>query len=285
MLAHDMTTGQTPRMAFHCPECQEAQVEYVGATEDAKTLLRCRLCVHEWAHGGERPVPRDTTIPYEQAKATFPRASDVTPAAAARVEKLRAEFLRLHPDPEPGVAEFWAHYQQLFSEQGLPTAPSADLKLLANTETGARPGNMSVFNRAWNARGDEAAAERFRGVVEFLLRGPADLPLEDRLTRLIDPEDPIGMTGFRESLLSKVLCIMEPSRFLPVLIYTSPAGGKREIAKSVFGLELPPPERTSMTRGRLACWSNDLLVECLGGSFANLAQAAWFLWWAKDHEA
>lgn len=222
---------------------------------------------------------------YEQAKATFPRASDVTPAAAARVDRLRTEFLALHPDPEPGVAAFWARYQYLFSREGLPTAPPAELKLLANTDTGAHPGNMSVFNRAWNEQGDEAAAEQFRDVVDFLLRGPADVPLEDRLTRHIDPEDTVGMTGFRESLLSKVLCIVEPSRFLPILIYTSSAGGKREIARSVFGLELPAPERTSMTRGRLACWSNDLLVECLGGTFEDLAHAAWFLWWAKDQDA
>ncbi len=272
-------------MSYVCPECQEARVEYVGMSDDAKTLLRCGLCEHEWAHGGERPVPRTAAMTYEQAKSTFPRASDVTPAATKRFRALTAEFLQLHPDPEPGVAEFWARYQHLFSAEGLPGAPPAELKLLANTETGAHPGNMSVFNRAWNEQGDEAAAEQFRGVVEYLLRGPADVPLEDRLTRLIDPEDPIGMTGFRESLLSKVLCIMDPTKFLPILIYTSPAGGKREIARSVFGLELPAPERTSMTRGRLACWSNDLLVECLDGTFPTLAQAAWFLWWAKEQPA
>lgn len=69
--------------------------------------------------------------------------------------------------------------------------------------------------------------------------------------RLIDPLDDLGMTGFRESLLTKVLCVMSPQRFLPILIYTSPAGGKREIARAVFGLELPAPETTLRTRGRL----------------------------------
>lgn len=121
-------------------------------------------------------------------------------------------------------------------------------------------------------------------MVEYLLRGPADMALEDRLDALIDPQGPIGMTGFRESLLTKVLCVAEPSRFLPILVYTSDAGGKREIARSVFGLDLPAPERTSRTRGRLACWSNDLLVARLGEGFADLQHASQFLWWAKDQQ-
>jgi len=120
-----------------------------------------------------------------------------------------------------------------------------------------------VFNRAWNEPGDESAADRFEsgGVVEYLLRGPDEVPLKDRLRRLINPEDNVGMTGFRESLLTKVLCIVEPERFLPILIYSSEAGGKRQIAESVFGLSLPPAAKTSMTRGRLACWSGQVLVE------------------------
>ncbi len=90
------------------------------------------------------------------------------------------------------------------------------------------------------------------------------------------------MTGFRESLLTKVLCVMHPERFLPILIYTSKAGGKREIARAVYGLDLPRPEVTSWTRGRLACWSNDLLVGLLGDGFQDLQHASQFLWWAKD---
>jgi len=157
------------------------------------------------------------------------------------------------------------------------------LKSFANTSTGANPGNMSVFNRAWNELGDESAADRFRSVVEYLRRGPDEVPLEDRLSRLIDPEDNVGMTGFRESLLTKVLCIVEPERFLPILIYSSEAGGKRQIAESVFGLSLPPAAaKTSMTRGRVACWSNDLLVRALGDGCVDLQHASSFLWWAKD---
>jgi hypothetical protein len=141
---------------------------------------------------------------------------------------------------------------------------------------------MSVFNKAWGEAGDQLAAEQFRRVVDYLLRGDDGLPIEDRLQRLIDPTDSVGMTGFRESMLTKVLCVMAPDRFLPILTYTSVNGGKREIARSVFGLDLPAPEATSWTKGRLACWSNDLLVDLLGDRFVDLQHASQFLWWAKD---
>ena len=51
------------------------------------------------------------------------------------------------------------------------------------------------------------------------------------------------MTGFKEALLTKVLCVMYPERFLSLLTYTSPRGdGKREIARA-YGLEPPEPQR------------------------------------------
>lgn len=273
-------------MALECPNCQESQVEVLGFTESAKTELRCALCDHAWLYHREPATPpRPVPLTYQQAHAAFPKAEDVTAEVRSRVASLKAEFLTKEPEPDPQAAAHWTRYQGVFSDAGLVSAPPDELKSFANTSTGAGIGNMSVFNRAWNEAGDEAAAEQLRGVLTYLLRGPADLALEDRLTKLIDPEDPAGMTGFRESLLTKVLCVMEPTRFLPILIYTSPKGGKREIARNVFGLELPAPEATSWTRGRLACWSNDLLVELVGDGFADLQHASQFLWWAKDLNA
>ena len=92
------------------------------------------------------------------------------------------------------------------------------------------------------------------------------------------------MKGFRESLLTRVLCAMQPDRVLPILIYTSPAGGKREIARRIFDLELPAPEATSWTRGRLALLSNKLLIELAGDGFVDMQHVAEFLWWAKDQQ-
>jgi len=75
---------------------------------------------------------------------------------------------------------------------------------------------------------------------------------------------------------------MYPDRFLPILTYSSPAGGKKEIAASVFGLELPAMQTTSMTTGRLVFWSNDLLLRLCGTGFADVAHASQFLWWAQQ---
>jgi hypothetical protein len=209
------------------------------------------------------------------------RCGGISEQSRERVRALRDQFLQRNPTPDPEVAPYWARYQRIFGADGLQDASPYDLKSFANTTTGAHPGNMSVFNKAWNEMGNEVAADRLRGVIDYLLRGSDGLSIEDRMNRLIDPQDPIGMTGFRESLLTKVLCVMQPDRFLPILIYTSPAGGKRQIAGSVFGLDLPAPEATSMTRGRLGFWSNHLLRELSGAGFVDLAHTAEFLWWAS----
>lgn len=49
------------------------------------------------------------------------------------------------------------------------------------------------------------------------------------------------MKGFKESLLTKALCIVDPERYVTILMYTGVAG-KREIARSLWGLEPPDPE-------------------------------------------
>lgn len=271
-------------MAYECPECHEAAVEWVGTTDDAKTQLRCRLCNHEWLHGGgpRAVVAGAHVLSLAEARDRFPTPDDVPRGARKRFEQLKAEFLATRPEPRPEVAVFWAKYQQVFSAAGLPLAEPSDLKLFANVTTGANPGNMSVFNRGWNDLGDVAAADQLRSVIDYLLRGPDDVSAEDRLEQLIDPNGTRGMRGFRESLLTKVLCVMQPDRFLPILTYTSPAGGKREIAASVFGLDLPAPDATSWTRGRLIYWSNDLLATLAGDGFADRQHASQCLWWAKD---
>ena len=75
-------------MAFVCPAGQEARVEYLGGTDDAKSRLRCSWCEHEWTHGGEQPAPKSGVLTYKQAKAGFAGASSVSPEAAARVDRL-----------------------------------------------------------------------------------------------------------------------------------------------------------------------------------------------------
>lgn len=235
--------------------------------------------------GTRGPVrPARSAEDVETARRRFTAtAADVPPERWRAIDALRREFLADFPHPDEEAGRYRDVYRQAFEADALPyTTPNA-LRDFANSKVVARPGNMSRFNDEWRALGSQRAAEAFRGVIEHLLRGEDPPAPEDRLTELITSDTPPAMPGFREAMLTRVLCIVEPERFLPILIYTSPAGGKREIARQVFGLELPAPETSSQTIGRLAYWSNDLLVELIGNRFVDLDHARQFLWWVKDH--
>ncbi|WP_154604949.1 hypothetical protein [Arthrobacter sp. AQ5-05] len=242
--------------------------------------LKCEHCGNEWLRG--EPAQQKIPLPsLQDIKQRFPKPGNVDPVKLARANELKGEFLRQEPEPVPNVAPYWAKYQQVFSAKGLAGVNPQDLKDFANSSVGANPGNMSVFNDAWNEMGADAGSQQVRKAVDYLLRGTSSLALEDRLTALITDTNSLGMKGFKESLLTKVLCIVYPDRYLTILKYTGTAG-KREIARSLWGLELPDPEKVDWTIGRLILWSNDLLLALLGEGFQHQQHAAEFLWWAKD---
>ena len=64
--------------------------------------------------------------------------------------------------------------------------------------------------------------------------------------------------------------------------YGDEGTGKHDIARAVYGLHLPKPDPTAMQIGRLAIWSNDLLLELAGPDFTDAQHASEFLDWAKD---
>ena len=264
-----------------CPTCgTDDHVVLVETLTGSQRKLRCDQCGYEWLRG--QAAPQKVALPtLEEIRQRFPKPGDVDPHRLARAAELKAEFLKHEPEPEANVAPYWARYQHVFSAAGLPGADPQDFKDFANSNIGANPGNMSVFNDAWNEMGPEAGAEQVRKVIEYLLRGTSPVDLEDRLTTLILDTKSFGIKGFKESLLTKVLCIVYPDRYLTILKYTGEAG-KREIARSIWGLELPDPEKVNWTIGRLILWSNDLLLALLGDGFKHQQHAAAFLWWAKD---
>lgn len=266
-------------MPIACPACQSSDLS--GVLEgDGRIQTVCEACGHEWMRGEAKKVYKSTRT-IEDLRRYFPSPADVKPDALSRLEKLKGEFLEQRPEPRPEVAPFWQKYQEVFSEAGLATCDPQDLKDFANSSVGANPGNMSVFNTAWNEMGSQEGAARTRDAIQYLLYGPEGTYLEDRLTHLIDGGNDVGMVGFREALLTKVRCVVEPDRYLPIVKYTGVAG-KKEIAQAVFDLRLPEPENVSWTIGRLVLWSNDLLRDLVGSGFADMAHAASFLWWAKD---
>jgi len=263
-----------------CPDCGSDDINLVEVLPDSRRHLTCAECARDWLRG-DAVAALVTTADISVAHRRFPDPSQVTAARREHVEQLKKTFLERQPQVDPRVTPYWTRYQQVFSPAGLLTAHPQDFKDFANSNIGANPGNMSVFNTAWNNLDEAEAAERVREVIGYLLYGPETIPVEDRLTHLIRGDRDMGMTGFRESLLTRVLCVMHPDRFLTILKYTGMAG-KREIAQSVYGLRLPAPDATSATPGRLAFWSNDLLHDLIGDGFDTVQHGAAFLWWAKD---
>ena len=265
-----------------CPTCSSEDID--GTPQpDSRLLIHCNACGHEWLRGEARRDPaRPAVQTAESLQATFPSPADVRPDVRERVMLLTSEFLMERPEPDPAVEAYRVRYAELFTRDGLRTATPDQLLYFANSTTVADPGNMSGFNRAWKTAGPDKAAAMVRDSIEYLLYGPESLRLEDRMTHLVDgSKKGLGFPSFKESLLTKVLCVVEPERFLPVVRYTAAASGKKELAKVVFELDLPPVEKSAWTIGRLAVWSNDLLRSLIGNDVPDLQQAARFLQWAK----
>ena len=268
-----------------CPSCNSEDINGT-AQPDSRLLIHCNDCGHEWLRGEARRDPsRPAVRTIDSLHASFPTPLDVRPDVRERVERMKAEFLLDRREPDPDVEKYRARYQELFSREGLPTAPADELYDFANSDTIANAGNISGFNRAWKTQGPDKGAQKVRESIEYLLHGPDSLRIEDRLTQLIDGKK-VGFPSFnKEPLLTKVLCVVEPERFLPVLRYTAPTDGKKEIAKLVFDLDLPPAEKVAWTIGRVAIWSNDLLRSLVGNDIPDLQHATQFLSWAKTRPA
>jgi hypothetical protein len=261
-----------------CPLCSDDEDVYLVETlPDGRKRAECRRCRFQWDYGDPQHLAPPRAASSLLLRERFPRAEDVEPAVMSRAERLKTLFLeRVRHVPDPKVAPYWSRYQAIFSPEGLPHADPVDLKAFANDPTGVYSGIMTEFNRAWNAD-PVAGASQVRQVIDYLLRGN-DPSLENRLTDLIHGKFSFSISGFKEALLSKVLSVVYPDRFLTIVTYEQ----KANMARAVYGLDLPSPDRVNWTIGRLIVWSNDLLVELTGEGFVSKPHAGEFLWWAKD---
>ena len=205
-----------------CPKCNSEDINGTPQA-DSRLLIHCNDCGTEWLRGEARRDPgRPAVQTIDSLHAEFPTAAAVRLDIRERVALLESEFLLNRPEPDPEVADYRERYQELFSREGLFTAPADDLLEFATSNTVASPGNMSGLNRAWKTQGPDKAAQKVRESIEYLLYGPESLRLEDRLTQLIDGTKAIGFPSFnKEPLLTKVLCVVEPDRWLPVLKYSA----------------------------------------------------------------
>ena len=253
-----------------CPACKSGELELVEKMADDRRIIRCAACNHQWTRGEAKtsaPLPSSSA----DLQARFPDRSAVDPARLEQVNALAAAAAPTGPGPD------WSHYQQVFSRDEIADCDPRDLQSFINETPGASNATTASFNRAWAKMGEREASARTRNTIRYLLYGPTTVPLPDRLTRLILGQGGLGMTGFKEPALTRVLVAMSPESYLPVPTYGAARAGKREIASRVYGLTLPEAAKEQLTIGRLILWSNDLLVDLVQDEFDDLAQAAAFL--------
>ncbi len=119
-------------------------------------------------------------------------------------------------------------------------------------------------------------------VVQYLLRGPDEVPPEARLSRLIDREDNVGMTGFRESLGDQGP-VHRRAGAVPSHPHLLQRGRRQASERRVRLRPQPPaggedvhdPRTTGLLEQRPARPSP-------GDGFVDLQHASSFLWWPKD---
>ncbi len=217
-----------------------------------------------------------------EARAAFPTVAQVPEDAVAALVPLKDRYLQRQPEPSADVLAYAARNRAVFAPEGLARATPEDLWAFVTSPMMAAPGNLGTFYKGWKQSGPETTAASLRHTIEHLLRGPGEE--EDRLTQLVEG----GTYGVGVVLLTKILCVMQPERFLALLPYESSNGkGKQDIGRVVFGLAMPGSDRTGLSIGRLAYWSNDLLREAVqalpGATFVDLEHAKEFVWAAFCH--
>jgi hypothetical protein len=274
-----------------CPLCvREDDVQLVRTLADGRKEARCDDCDFTFVFGApleakKAPAPRKRTstarvskpsvVPIAVVAKRFPTTDDVELVARQRADLLKQQFLATVPyAPGPLVGPHWTKYRWVFSADGLEKVAIADLKYFADSSIGAATGDPTAFDKAWVLLGEFEAARRIRATTNQLLRATGEL--EDRLTGLLDGSFAQAMPGWNEALLTKTLAVADPGRFLPVVTYAD----KKALALAVYGIELPVVDEASLTIGRLAVWSNDLLVALAGDDFDDLHHVAAFLRWA-----
>ncbi|WP_169053967.1 AAA family ATPase [Agromyces sp. H66] len=202
--------------------------------------------------------------------AVAPRADrqvTITPISGASVndelttlaERFRAEW------PYPNEKDSWhkderAKLAEMLSADNLVVFDLDVFRLLINTSRYGGPGPQSVLNASLRVM-DSIALDAFARKVHDILWDPE--PVAKRIDRALDWED-LGTKGLGESVVLKMLAIVDPDRFLPVFPLTGPHGKIAMLRR----LGLPEPDKT-LSRGEQHLAANDTLRARLEPLFPN----------------
>lgn len=152
-----------------------------------------------------------------------------------------------------------------------------ELRRLYNGGAYGNPGPQSILNTTLRDA-ESATFERLLTAIEYLLWDTED-DYALRINRVMD-EDDLGLRGFKESVIMKLLAVAHPERFLPIFPFTN-KNGKAALLTSIGGT----PPAMSKSVGERHVESNDALR-----TFGELyfPDDAWaqkqFIYWLRDRE-
>ena len=262
-------------MATKCPHCGSERVELRASVGGTGKRFRCDSCLKAWTTGtgsrsGRAGGARGARNP------GFPSVAVLTPEEAQeRFEMLLSAHARSGAAATDVERKWRDEMSAALSRDAIGSAGLEVFKEIATSKSVATTGPQTAFYKELIKLGDEEGGRKARETAQFLLYGD-DGSLAERLTALIDGGER-GMPGFREALLTKILAISEPTKFLPILT----AKGKAAFVQHIWGVKIEADKKQSSGDAIVA--TNDALVERLAPTFPDLLDAAAFLWWSQTH--
>jgi len=220
-------------------------------------------------------------------KTELNRASSSTeePSASAQPEPVDKDeqlqlFLREthYPDEDDSRAKAQQRqWQALLQPDRLASLPMSELRRIYSGAIYGNPGPQSILH-ATLAGNPAETVDRFLSAINHLLWAD-DEDLATRIDRVMDEED-LGLRGFKESTIMKLLAVARPDEFLAVYPFTGDRGKSR--AMTVLGLTPPPMTATVGERSQASTTAlKEALEPMLPGDSWGQSR---FLYWLMDRE-
>jgi len=170
-----------------------------------------------------------------------------------------------------------SEWAAMLAPDRLPSIPLSELRRIYGGGTYGNPGPQSNLHTTL-ADEDPAIVDRFLSAISFLLWGDGDVAT--RIDRVMDESD-LGLRGFKESAIMKLLAVGRPDEFLAIYPFTGD-NGKAAIMRTL-GMAMPPMTESVGTRQQLATSALKKFAEPL------LPNDSWgqsrFLYWLQARAA
>jgi 5-methylcytosine-specific restriction protein B len=167
-------------------------------------------------------------------------------------------------------------FAHMLDQTRLAALAREDLRRIAASKYGS-PGPQSILYVTVGEADDEQW-ERLLATIEYLCWDTTDA-FETRINRALDESD-LGMRGFKEAVVMKLLAICHPDRFIPVYPFSGDKGKARMLTR--LGLDVPA---LSATPGQRHVEANDSLRTRLDPLFSDDPWGQMqFLYWLLEQD-